>query len=542
MIAVTSGDAASVDPTKRSGDTGRTAIARSVKTVGVMLLLACLLPAWASARVLAGSRPSAASARGRHADARAAVQPRRPERKKARSSHKTHRSRRKHRRRAHARPHTNVTKPVGVPTGAAAPARVSAPTAPPAPEASPAPVLPSVPGSGSESPTSTPPPGPAGPAVSATGDLLSWNAIAGAGSYVVASRVPGQAETESVVSETSFSPPVVQGATVSYSVRANVEGGAWSAPVAISFPAFQPGINAGWIYNGQLDEQAVATLGAKVVRVNFPIEWTTSELKPTIAGYAALGVRVAPLASFDGRIPTAAEAKDLASWAKAYGPGGTFWKGRSDGALAIQTIEFGNETSGGYQYGDGAGEPSYMQRARDYAVLVKEAAQAISAAGMNVGMLAVSEDWTGDWMKEMFSAVPNLGKYVAGWVSHPYGTEWKLKLENIIKQTASHGAPSSIPIDITEWGVSTDNGRCLSENYGYTPCMTYQQAAETLRSVLAEMRQLLGKRLGLFLIYQARDQSPSGTSTERESYFGVMQHELQPKGAYTKAAEEVLGG
>jgi hypothetical protein len=528
VIAATSGDAACAHPTKRSGNTGRTAFVRSAQMLGVALLLACLLPAWAGARVLAGSR-GAASARAPRVEAHIAVQPRHRPRKKARPARKSHRSRHRHRSHAHAHKNPRSTKTASAPTAAA-------------PAAAPAPVLSSVPGGGSESPTSTPLPVPAVPAVSATGDLLSWSAIPGVGSYVVASRVPGQAETESVVSETSFSPPVMQGLTASYSVRTDVEGSSWSPPVSISFPSFQPGVNAGWIYNGQLDEQAVATLGAKIVRVNFPIEWTASQLKATIAGYAALGVRVAPLALFDGRIPTAAEAKGLASWAKAYGPGGTFWKGRSDGALAIQTIEFGNETSGGYQYGDGAGAPSYMERARDYAVLVKEAAQSISAAGMNVGMLAVSEDWTGDWMNEMFSAVPNLGRYVAGWVSHPYGTEWKLKLENIIKQSASHGASSSIPIDVTEWGLSSDNGRCLSENYGYTPCMTYQLAGETLRSVFAEMSQLLGKRLGLFLLYQARDQAPSGTSTERESYFGVLQHELQPKGEFTKAVEEVLGG
>ena len=54
------------------------------------------------------------------------------------------------------------------------------------------------------------------------------------------------------------------------------------------------------------------------------------------------------------------------------------------------------------------------------------------------------------------------------------------------------------------------------------------------------MRQLLGSRLGLFLLYQVRDQAPSGTSTNREAYFGLLQHELQPKGEYTTAAEEVL--
>jgi hypothetical protein len=181
-----------------------------------------------------------------------------------------------------------------------------------------------------------------------------------------------------------------------------------------------------------------------------------------------------------------------------------------------------------------------MARARAYATLIKQAAQAIAATGIPVGMLAVSEDWTGDWMQKMFAAVPNLGSAVAGWVSHPYGTTWKYKLENIIKQSAEHGAPSSIPIDVTEWGIASDNGRCLSENYGYSPCMTCQQAAETLRSVTGEIRAMLGGRLALFLFYQARAQAQPGASTEREGYFGLLQHELGSKGAYTAAAQEVL--
>jgi hypothetical protein len=380
------------------------------------------------------------------------------------------------------------------------------------------------------------------PSLTAKGTTLTWTAVPGVGAYEVLIRVPGQPERISSVTATSLTPPPVPGATVSYSVRTAVEGSEWAPAVAIAYPAFQPGMNSGWIYQGQLDTQAVTTLKAKVVRVNFPIAWTAAQLRATIAGYAALGVRVAPLASFDGRIPSSAEARNLASWAKAYGPEGTFWAGRADGELAIQTIEFGNETSGGYQYGDSAGTPSYMARARAYATLIKEAAEAISAAGSRVGMLAVSEDWTGDWMKEMFAAVPNLGTYVAGWVSHPYGTEWKKKIEYIVSQAAEHGAPPSILVDVTEWGISSDNGRCLSDNYGYNPCMTYQEASETLHSAAAGIHNLLGERLGLFLFYQARDQKVSGTSSEREGYFGLLQHELQLKGAYTTAAQEVLAG
>jgi hypothetical protein len=301
---------------------------------------------------------------------------------------------------------------------------------------------------------------------------------------------------------------------------------------------FQPGLNSGT--NLTTDVAGATTLGAKLVRIEFAIETPASQLQNTIAGYAAKGIRVAPLAGFYGTIPTAAQAKNLATWASTYGPGGTFWAGRSDGALAIRTIEFGNETSYGYQYGDGAGAASYTARAQTYAVRVKEAAEAISSTGVDVGVLAQADDWTGDWVNAMYSAVPNLDDYVAGWTIHPYGTNWQSRIQDLISQTAAHGAPSSIPIDITEWGVATDNGNCLNDNYGMNKCMSYTEAGATVTSTAAAMRLKLGGRLNMFMLYQVRDQSTSGTSNEREAYFGALQQNLQPKGAYTAAVQGLL--
>jgi hypothetical protein len=301
---------------------------------------------------------------------------------------------------------------------------------------------------------------------------------------------------------------------------------------------FQPGLNSGT--NLTTDVAGATTLGAKLVRIEFSIETPASQLQNTIAGYAAKGIRVAPLAGFYGTIPTAAQAKNVATWASTYGPGGTFWAGRSDGALAIRTIEFGNETSYGYQYGDGAGAASYTARAQTYAVRVKEAAEAISATGVDVGVLAQADDWTGDWVNAMYSAVPNLDDYVAGWTIHPYGTNWQSRIQDLISQTAAHGAPSSIPIDITEWGVATDNGNCLNDNYGMNKCMSYSEAGATVTSTAAAMRLKLGGRLNMFMLYQVRDQSTSGSSNEREAYFGALQQNLQPKGAYTAAVQSLL--
>ncbi|HXD55912.1 MAG TPA: hypothetical protein VN618_14245 [Solirubrobacteraceae bacterium] len=415
-----------------------------------------------------------------------------------------------------------------------------------------------------QAPTPAPTPGreeldlKAAPELRVSGHTLAWNAVAGVSSYVLMTHVPGQPEAFTSVSGTSVTPAAVPGKTVSYSIRTAVAGSAWAPNVSIAYapeiaetPAppsgpsagvggsagFEPGLNSG---TNPQDYAGATVLGAKIVRIEWPIGTPAAALESTISAYAAKGIRVAPLAGFYGTMPTPAEAQNLASWAKAYGAGGSYWAHHAGAELAIRTIEFGNETSYGYQYGDSAGSASYQERAKNYALRLKEAALAIQAAGSHVGLLAVADDWTGNWMNGMFGAVPNLGSYVAGWVSHPYGTGGRGKLEAIVKQAAAHGAPSSLPIDITEWGISTDGTSCVSENYGFNPCMNYTEAAEQLKRSVAEIKGLLGSRVGLFLLYQVRDQQVAGASHERESYFGLLQHEDQPKGAYTTAAAELL--
>lgn len=302
---------------------------------------------------------------------------------------------------------------------------------------------------------------------------------------------------------------------------------------------FQPGINSGSAAIWELP--GAELLGAKIVRVATSVATTPKELEPVIAAYAEQGIRVAPLATFTGTLPTPAQAQNLAAWASAFGPGGTFWANHAGGQYAIQTIEFGNETSDSYQYTDNT-PAGYASRAQTYALRFAEAATAVRAVNPKVGLLALGDSGNAGpaWVENMFKAVPNLGTLVAGWTVHPYGPNWRAKFEEIVSQTAAQGAPSTIPIDVTEWGLSTDNGRCLSENYGWNPCMTYQEAAELLARTISEMRQALPGRLGLLLLYQIRDQKPSGETTGREDYFGAAQRELQPKGAYTTEVKEVL--
>jgi hypothetical protein len=324
-----------------------------------------------------------------------------------------------------------------------------------------------------------------------------------------------------------------------------------AVPAALARPYLQPandfevGIVAGRDPVAQPRE--TSRLGARIARVEFSIDESPQQIAPVIGAYARAGVRVLALAGFIGRIPSQSEAEHLATWAAAFGPGGSFWHHHRGGAFAVRDIEFGSETSYGYQFGGcGPGCPEYMPRARAYALAFVTARQAIVGPRGNsrVGLLAQA-DYGGDgneWVNGMFDAVPNLAELVAGWTVHPYGPRswWQRSLDALVNQTRARGAPSSIPIYITELGISSDNGACLTENYDWNRCMTYAQAGQALTSTVGEIRARYGSRIRALFVYQLTDQSPPGHDNEREDYFGALQQSGNPKGAYTAAVHSLL--
>ena len=75
---------------------------------------------------------------------------------------------------------------------------------------------------------------------------------------------------------------------------------------------------------------------------------------------------------------------------------------------------------------------------------------------------------------------------------------------------------------------------------GWNPCMTYAEAATDLGATISGMRSRYGSRLRAVYLFQARDQKATGTSTEFEGYYGAMQSNSAPKGAYTTEVESLL--
>ena len=292
---------------------------------------------------------------------------------------------------------------------------------------------------------------------------------------------------------------------------------------------------------------AAGRLGADVVRLEFDVGTPPAALRASVAAVAGEGAQALLLAGFDSRLPTEAEARNLAQWAAEFGPGGSFWNGRPDGHLAVRQIEFGNETSYSHQYGDSWSDESYKDRAKLYATRFAQAHAAIAATGRPVGLLAQADDGgTGSpaWVDSMFEAVPNLAQLVDGWTVHPYGPRgiWEPKLDRLIAQTAAHGAPSTIPIDITEYGIASDNGTSLVGNSdGWPVDLTFGQAASDLDATVSAMRAdpAIGPRLRLFMLYSAYDLNAS-LGNSRERFFGALNADLADKGTYSAEARELF--
>lgn len=420
------------------------------------------------------------------------------------------------------------------------------------------------------------------PAANISGATLRWNRVAGVRRYVVVRRAKGERAVFSVVG--GLSTGVVAGA--SYAVRTAVVGSVWSAsrtlavaapPVDVAGPSTPPvaaaagssptpasspaapvsppvpagsadpfefGLNSGSALLWELG--FMGPLAPKHVRAEVPIGSSVDALAPIVEAYARAGAQPLLVAHVAGRVPTAAEAANVGRWAAAFGPGGTFWQGRSYPAgVAVTEIEFLNEVNNPWNYAEGSKgpdwyvDPAFLQRARDYAVRVREAGLAVRAANPAVGILAVGDEYAGytTWMDAMLAQVPDLADYVKGWTIHPYGPDWQLTMDALL--AATRGITQR-PMYATEWGLATDGGTCLSDNFGWDTCLGSAAAATALNGAVAGMRARYGSRLAAVYLYSGRDLGIHGLTTDREMFFGALRYDGSSKGAYTDAVKALL--
>lgn len=276
------------------------------------------------------------------------------------------------------------------------------------------------------------------------------------------------------------------------------------------------------------EAEVAQRLGAKIARVEFDIRTPPSRMRETLRMYEEKGIRVLLLAGFAFRVASPNEVRNLASWARAFGPGGEL------ATKPVLHIEFGNETGFSYHRTN--------RRGGEYARRCKQASLVLRSANRRVKLLCQADDGnTGDgWIADMFKAVPRLDRYVDGWVMHPYGNTFGQKISNYVRQLRAAGASSRTPIDITEFGLASADGRPLDTNYGFPRDLTYGQASTLLRRSVQRMRKQLGSRLRMLVLYRARDGAPVGATRYREEYFGFVNHLGEPKGAYGATGSALL--
>jgi hypothetical protein len=119
---------------------------------------------------------------------------------------------------------------------------------------------------------------------------------------------------------------------------------------------------------------------------------------------------------------------------------------------------------------------------------------------------------------------------------HPYGPGWADRLYDLKRDLADVGWTGT-QIWATETGVASDNGRTLTDNYGWNRAMTYAEAATTTERIVDGLR---AGGVARVMLYMGTDYAAPGASNEREYYFGLTTSTNGDKGALTVAARSLL--
>lgn len=242
--------------------------------------------------------------------------------------------------------------------------------------------------------------------------------------------------------------------------------------------------------------------------------------------YASLGLTPLPLFGFD-HVPTDAEIDACAAGLIA----------RKD---KCRLAEFGNELSYNYQPKWGSRTTSsYQSNARGYGRAARRLQDAVGPHGIQIEIIWDDGGQGGnEWFDNVVSGLGGaeaLKRFVG--TTHPYGPRGIDKIRRGIAQAKRFGF-EAMPIDATEDGIACDNGRTLSDNYGWATNLTYAEAARAFRVHHDEI--LAVPQVRFILLYQTTDQSAPGVSSGREAYFGQTRFDGSAKGDLTAYAQSRL--
>ncbi|HEY4812633.1 MAG TPA: hypothetical protein VIH71_16410 [Solirubrobacteraceae bacterium] len=312
----------------------------------------------------------------------------------------------------------------------------------------------------------------AAPKLVASGLKLSWNPVGDVSAYVLAIKVPGKAEQFTEVSGTSFTPPVVAGMTVGYSVRTAVDGSAWSPEVAISYPSMStpPPPPPPPSEEPKAEETPSGSILTSSMWVGVDVGGWPSTFAADVAG-AASYVRVNSQSSVPGYTAAGLHVIDLLLDENSAGVSGlnaTEYAAKAVAAVKanpkMAALEVLNEP--GNEWGAMGPNAGSATNAAAYDHLLKVLHEALVA---NFGnsyppVLASYDGGEGPttWGQEMWAAEPNVGNYINGITMHSYGgtsNRAHSALGDRGQIEAAHAQHPNIPIYVTEVGWPTAVGQ-----------------------------------------------------------------------------------
>jgi hypothetical protein len=316
---------------------------------------------------------------------------------------------------------------------------------------------------------------------------------------------------------------------------------------------FVVGLNSVWNNPPNLSRIAKAGVTMERLEIDWPAvepvrgRWNWSSFDEQFAVTARQGITVLPLLmgipSWEGAATYAVSRGGsgfsgyVAQVVRRYGPKGTFWHSHPGVPYHPATwFEIWNEPYLS-QFSDGGPQPEA------YARLFKSAVQAGRRASSHAKFL-IAADTSGltdsgqllPWVDPMFSAVPDLNRYIDGIATHPYsstqsplvytpGHESRFEFRRIGRlrqQFAAHGAGSK-PFWITEIGWSTCPG---SED-----CVNEAKQATYLNEVFGLVKTRLPWVRAVF-VYNYRDSPQATDPSDKEHWFGLIRRDGSPKPAW----------
>jgi hypothetical protein len=313
----------------------------------------------------------------------------------------------------------------------------------------------------------------AAPALSASGQTLTWSAIGDVNTYVLATKVAGREEAFTEVSGTSVTPAAVPGVTVRYSLRTAVDGSAWSPEVAITYPiaATPPPTPPTPPVKEEQETTPSSPLITSPMWVGVDAGGWPSSFAADVAG-AASYVRLDTPSSIAGWTHAGVKViDDISGPSNAGGVSAvnaTEWAAQAVAEVKanpeIVAVEVLNEPGNKWMgWGSNAGSAANAA-AYDHLLKVVHEAFVANFGSSYPRILASYDGGEGPttWGEEMWAADPNVGSYIDGITMHSYGgtsNRTQSALGDRHQVEAAHAQHPNIPVYITEVGWPTAVGQ-----------------------------------------------------------------------------------